>query len=51
MKIVGFGIPAFSYTATKMPSADAPAIKVLAGNPDAKIYGKAYDHFKSLGLE
>ncbi len=51
MKIKGFGIPPVDYTASGMPSADAPAIKILAGNPDAGKYGLAYDHFKSLGKE
>ena len=34
-----------------MPSADGPAIKILAGDPDVGKYGKAFDYFKSLGKE
>ena len=51
MKIKGFGIPPVDYTASGMPSADGPAIKLLAGNPDAGKYGLAYDYFKSFGKE
>lgn len=34
MKIKGLGIPPVDYTPSGMPSADTPAIKILAGNPD-----------------
>jgi len=34
MKIKGLGIPPVDNTASGMPSADAPAIKILAGDPD-----------------
>jgi hypothetical protein len=51
MKIKGLGIPPVDYTTSGMPSADGPVIKVLAGNPEKGSYGKAYDHFKSIGKE
>jgi DNA polymerase-1 len=51
MKIKGLGIPPIDYTPSGMPTADTPAIKVLAGNPEKGTYGKAYDHFKSIGKE
>jgi len=51
MKIKGLGIPIVDYTVSGMPAADSPVIKILAGNPDKGQYGKAYDHFKSIGKE
>ena len=49
MKIKGLGIPPVDYTPSGMPSADAPAIKLLAGNPDAGKFGKAYEYFEKIG--
>lgn len=51
MKIKGLGIPPLDYTANGMPSADGPVIKILAGDPEKGNYGKAYDHFKNIGME
>lgn len=51
MKIKGLGIPPIEYTNSGMPSADGPTIKKLAGDPDKEKYGKAYDHFVSIGKE
>ena len=45
MEIEGLGIPALDYTVNGMPSADGPTIKKLAGNPEKKKYGLAFDHF------
>ena len=39
------------YTASWMPQADGPTIKILAGDPEKGKYGKAYDHFVKLGKE
>ncbi len=51
MKIKGLGISPLDYTVGGMPQADGPTIKILAGDPDKGKYGKAYDHFVSLGRE
>jgi len=51
MKIKGLGIPPVDYTASGMPSADGPAIRILAGDPDSGKFGVAYDYFKSKGKE
>ena len=51
MKIKGIGIPSVDYTPSGMPAADTPTIKILAGNPEKGVYGKAFDHFKKLGRE
>ena len=51
MKVSGLGIPAVDFTPSGLPSADGPAIKILAGDPDKGKYGKAYEYLKSLGKE
>jgi DNA polymerase-1 len=51
MKIRGLGIPPVDYTVSGMPAADSPVIKILAGDPEKGKYGKAYDHFVSIGKE
>jgi len=49
MKITGFGIPIIEYTASGMPSADINVIQELTGDPENGKFGKAFDHFNSLG--
>ena len=51
MRIKGLGIPPIDYTVSGMPAADSPVIKILAGEPEKGKYGKAYDHFVSIGKE
>lgn len=51
MKIKGLGLPPLDFTPSGMPAADTPVIKILCGNPEKGQYGKAYEHFKSLGKE
>lgn len=47
IKVVGLGIPHDKLTPSKLPSVDAASLRVLAGNPKEKQYGKAYEYFKT----
>lgn len=46
MDVTGLGLPAIERTSTGMPSADAKALKLLAGEPEEGHYGLAYEHLK-----
>jgi len=51
LTIVGLGLPISSRTISGLPAVDAPALKVLAGEPSSGKWGSAYTHFASLGKE
>jgi DNA polymerase-1 len=51
LTVTGLGLEPVGRTVTGMPSVDAKALKMLAGDPKNGKYGKAYEHFVNLGEE
>jgi len=46
MKLKGLGMPVVDYTETGLAKVDMQVIKALAGDPNNKKYGYAYEFFK-----
>ena len=51
MNITGLGLKVVERTASGLPSVDAPALKVLAGDPSTGKYGTALSVFQEKGEE
>ena len=51
LTVAGLGLPIPSRTLSGLPAVDAPALRILAGDPSNHKFGTAYTHYLNKGDE